>query len=337
MRQRLLAAFAATLFAPGIASAAPSVTRVDLCLGDTHVIEARDGHALTYTEPKYADAWPSMAQEAKAAEGALDSWAESGDPMPVGWWLSPNRELLEAADTVTTDPKDEPWANPALYVKTLAKSRSQLVLHGHAVGAHKLQLWQRDGKTGSVQKLMYAVFVNQCGTSTLLPSSGDDLLCEGAALAPSAPDAPRTSLNPRVLYTFNGSESGALIYAGVRSGWATVADLEARDQDASSQRVLVIREGEKGCPSAAPADMTVIGGANTFALSMCKNTTWVLPTKQRVQSITVSNGNLWHEKGVGDDGLLLYAMSQGKTTVVVDFKSSVAEPLVLDVNITPCN
>ena len=337
MRRQLLAAFAATLLSPGIASAASSITRIDLCLGDTHVVEARDGHAFTYTEPKYAAAWPSMAKEAQASQGALDEWAASGDPMPVGWWLSPNRELLEGAGAVTTDSKDQAWANPALYVSELSSSRSQLVLHGHAVGAHKLQVWQRDNATGSVKKLSYAIFVAQCGTSTLLPSSGDDILCEGAALVPDAADAPRTSLNPRVLYTFNGADSGALVYAGVRSGWATVADLEARNVEDSSQRVEVIREGVQGCPVAAAANLSPVSGPNTFALNMCKNHSWVMPTKQRVAGITVSNGNLWHETGVGDDGVLLYAMSQGKTTVVVDFKDDKAEPMILDVTVSPCN
>lgn len=336
MRRLMTTAIAIALLAPGIASASAPITRVDVCLGDTHVIEAREGHSFTYTEPKYAYAWPSMAQEVLASQGAIDTWADSGSPMPVAWWLSPNRELLEQSGAPTSDPKAEAWANPKVYVKSLATSRSRAVFNAHAVGAHKLQLWQRNNLTGDVKKLSFAVFVSQCGASTLLPSSGETAVCEGAAMVPGAADAPRTSLNPRVLYAFNGAESGALVYAGVRAGWATVADPSLRKSELESKRVQVVREGKKGCPSTGPANLDNRPGLNSYELSMCKNYSWVLPTAQRISNITVSNGNLWYEKGTGDEGVLLYAMSQGKTTVVVEFKGELAEPLVLDVIVDPC-
>lgn len=333
MRRLLPSAIALALLVPGVSSASVPITRVDVCLGDTHVIESREGHSFTYTEPKYSYAWPSMAQEAKAAEGALDKWAESGSPMPVAWWLSPNLELLEP--TPGDDPKALAWANPKVYIKSLATTRNRAVFNAHAVGAHKLKLWQRDNLTGDVKELHYAVFVAQCGATTLLPSSGDLALCEGAAMVPGAADAPRVSLNPRVLYTFTGVETGAFFYAGVRSGYATLLDPEKRTDD-DSHRVQVVREGKSGCPSTGPANLENRPGLNSYALTLCKNHSWVLPTAQRVAGITVSNGNLWTEQSVGDDGMLLFAMNQGKTTVVVDFKSALADPLVLEVTIEPC-
>jgi hypothetical protein len=333
MRRLMSIALLALVAAPATASAMET-HRVDLCLGESFIEPARPGHVFTYTEPKFADTWPSMVAEHKAAAAAADVWAASGDPMPVGWALSPNNELLQAPTPLSVNPKLTTKANPMLYLDGLAKGHSTAIFTGHNLGAHKVKVWQRNVETGAVSSAAFVVVVNQCGTSTLLPSTGDYTLCEGAASISVAGGA-LSSNDPSVIYSFVGLETGTVAYAGVRAGWATLQQGNKRKAN-DAVRAQVVGEGVKGCPKTTAANLEVGEGINTFGLKICKNHSWIAPAGLPIASLTTSNGNLWTEPSHAADGMLLYAMNVGKTTVVVEFEDERAQPMVLDVTIESC-
>ena len=330
--------FATMLFglmlAPTAATAASELNQVDMCLGDTYMAPSRAGHVFTYTEPKFSETWPSMAAEQAAAVKVEDPDADSGTPNVVAWSLVPNRSLLDLEARAGMNAKRTPALNPKLYLSALAATQNRIVFHGHSVGIHKIKVWQRHIATGTVTSHIFLVTISQCGTSTLLPASSDLNMCEGAAMVPGDAKDTVMSFQPRVLYPFYGQDSGAVVYSGVRAGYATLVDMEARKL--APVRAQVVRTGMSGCPSTTPADLSVLEGLNRFSLELCKNQSWVMPTEQRVQSITVSNGNLWTETSAAEDGVLVYGMNAGKTTVVVDFVGEHAQSMVLEVNIGSC-
>lgn len=326
----------ALLFTTGSALAETKTTSINLCVGDTAIVEAGANEILTYTS--FEDSKKSFTHMNMEARNAhIRAWEISDmDGASVWTELRPNVGLLEANPTTYAK-------SPVSYLRDLAEEgENRMVIQARAEGKQSAEYFATNLDTMKEVKHVVKLNVRQCGASTAIDSELENYRCEGQLAYAS--QGSRIIGGQRSMHHFVGAESKRGYFAAQVPGRVTFQHF-SNEGGKYREMVTVLPNGKATCGYADEARLEALEGENAYLLQMCTGDVWMTPFQQPVRKLMVGaakgklggEANISAETSLNRDGVLVKATAEGTSKLHVQFGQKDAAPAIIYVEAVSCN